>query len=99
MQLARATEGLTGSEIENAFVDALFLAFEQKKEPTDLTIAHALNDLVPLSNLMAEQINALRNWTKGRARLATSTMAVERKLRKIAAFAAGKKFATNGFLF
>ena len=32
MQLARATEGLTGSEIENAFVEALYLAFDQEKE-------------------------------------------------------------------
>jgi hypothetical protein len=86
VQLARATEGLTGSEIENVFVDALFHAFAGENEPTDLTIAQVLTEFVPLSKLMAEQIGQLRTWTKGRARLATSTTAPpERKLRKMAA--------------
>ena len=83
-QLARAAEGLTGSEIETVFVDALFLGFEQEQEPTDLDIAGVLNDLVPLSHTMAEQISGLRAWAKGRARLATS-QPVESKLRRIAA--------------
>ncbi len=38
-QLARATEGLTGSEIEYAFIAALYQAFDEGQEPTDLTIA------------------------------------------------------------
>ncbi len=86
VQLAKATEGLTGSEIECVFIDALFVAFEQEKEPTDLTIAQVLTEFVPLSKLMAEQISGLRNWTKGRARLATSPASSSTKLlRKIAA--------------
>jgi hypothetical protein len=72
VQLARATDGLTGSEIENVFVDAMFKAFEAGKEPTDLTIATVLTEFVPLSKLMAEQITGLRQWVKGRARSATS---------------------------
>jgi hypothetical protein len=84
VQLARATDGLKGSEIENVFVDALFHAFDENKEPTDLTIALVLNDFVPVSKLMAEQIIGSRNWAKGRARLATSPQ-VEPRLRKIAA--------------
>ena len=83
VQLARATEGLTGSEIENVFVDALFHAFDENKEPTDLSVALVLNEFVPLSKLMAEQIAGLRNWAKGRARLATSPQ-MEPRLRKIA---------------
>jgi hypothetical protein len=63
----------------------LFAAFDQEREPTDLTIAQVLVDFVPLSKLMAEQINALRSWAKGRARPATSQSSSERKLRKIAA--------------
>jgi SpoVK/Ycf46/Vps4 family AAA+-type ATPase len=84
VQLAKATEGLTGSEIENVFIEALYLAFDQEKEPTDLDIARVLTEFVPLSKLMAEQIGGLRNWSKGRARLATSQSS-ERKLRTIAA--------------
>lgn len=81
-QLAKTTEGLTGAEIEQAFVDALYAAFSQSKEPSDLTISMVLNDLVPLSKLMGDQISALRKWAKGRARPAT-TPEQERTGRKI----------------
>ena len=83
IQLAKATEGLTGSEIENVFIEALYLAFDEEKEPTDLDICHVLTEFVPLSKLMAEQIGALRQWSKGRARLATSLVS-EKGLRKLA---------------
>jgi ATP-dependent 26S proteasome regulatory subunit len=46
VQLAKATEGLTGSEIEQVFVEALYLAFDSaadgEREPTDLDIARVL---------------------------------------------------------
>ncbi len=83
VQLAKATEGLTGSEIEALFIDSLFQAFGDDKEPTDLAIAQVLTDFVPLSQTMAEQIVGLRSWAKGRARFATSPLA-ENKLRKLA---------------
>jgi SpoVK/Ycf46/Vps4 family AAA+-type ATPase len=83
VQLARMTQGLTGSEIECAFVEALYQAFDDNQEPTDLTIAQVLNDLVPLSKLMAEQIAGIRNWSKGRARMA-STVPTTDQLRKLA---------------
>jgi ATP-dependent 26S proteasome regulatory subunit len=83
--LAKATEGLTGSEIEQVFIEALFCGFDQQKEPTDLTIAQVLTEFVPLSKLMAEQISGLRSWAKGRAKQATTQGSSERKLRKMAA--------------
>ena len=82
VQLAKATEGLTGSEIEQVFIEALFLGFDEGKEPTDFSIAQVLVEFAPLSKLMAEQISGLRSWAKGRARTATSAL-VERKLRKM----------------
>ena len=85
VQLAKVTDGITGSEIEQVFVDALHKGFAQNQEPTDLTIAEILTDFKPLSKLMAEQIGSLRQWAKGRARLATSTAKAEIGLRKIAA--------------
>jgi hypothetical protein len=75
VELARATEGLTGSEIEQLFIDGLYDGFSRREEPTDLNIAMLLNDLVPLSKLMAEQIDTLRHWAKGRARPATKPAA------------------------
>ena len=83
-QLAKATDGLTGSEIEAVFVEALYQAFDDDKEPTDLTIARVLTEFVPLSKTMAEQITGLRNWAKGRARFATTSIP-EQKLRRLAA--------------
>jgi len=83
-QLARASDGLTGSEIEQLFIDALHEAFSRRKEPGDLSVSMALGDLVPLSKLMSEQIDSLRRWAKGRARPATQTQPSP-TIRKIAA--------------
>ena len=83
-QLARASEGLTGAEIEAVFNEAMFVGFERLKEPTDLDIAAVLSGFAPLSKLMAEQIASLKSWAANRARPATSTPdAEERKLRKL----------------
>jgi len=66
------------------FTEALYHAFDDDKEPTDLAIAQVLTEFVPLSKTMAEQVGGLRNWAKGRARCAT-TPAAEPKLRRLAA--------------
>jgi SpoVK/Ycf46/Vps4 family AAA+-type ATPase len=81
VQLGKATEGLTGSEIEACFVEALYQAFDGDIKPTDLTIAGVLTEFVPLSKLMAEQIGGLREWAKGRARMATSAVQDSRRRR------------------
>jgi hypothetical protein len=73
-QLAKATEGFTGGEIRFAFFDALFEAFEAEAEPDDLGIARVLAGSVPLSKLMAEPIQQLRQWARNHARPATSPL-------------------------
>ena len=83
-QLAKATDSLTGSEIEQVFIEALYRAFEREEEPSDLTIGEVLVDFVPLSKLMGESMTALRSWAKGRARPAT-TPPTDRNTRRIAA--------------
>jgi len=82
--LAKSTEGLTGAEIEQVFIEALYRSFARDEEPVDLTIGEVLVDNVPLSRLMAEQITALRQWAKGRSRNATSQCSADRTLRKLA---------------
>jgi len=82
--LARASEGLTGAEIEQAFIGALYHAFAEGKEPTTLTCSLVLGELVALSRLTGEQLKALREWARGRARLATSRSS-ESTERRIAA--------------
>ena len=82
--LAKASEGLTGSEIEQVVIDSLYRAFAETREPGMLDMTLALEETVPLSKLMAEQIVGLRKWAQGRCRYATSRT-VERTGRKIAA--------------
>jgi hypothetical protein len=49
-----------------------------------LSVALLLNDFMPLSKLMSEQVDGLRKWAKGRARRATA-LEGGREGRKIAA--------------
>jgi SpoVK/Ycf46/Vps4 family AAA+-type ATPase len=65
-QIAAATKGFSGAEIEQAVVSALYAAHAQKKP---LTTAHVLAEIEqtkPLSVVMAERIAHLRRWAKGR---------------------------------
>jgi len=71
-QLAKATEGFTGGEIRCAFFDALYEAFEAGGKPDDLGVASVLAGCVPLSKMMAEPVQQLRQWAKTHARPATS---------------------------
>ena len=54
--------------------------------PTDLSVMLVLNQTVPLSKLMGEQVAGLRTWAKGRARPATK-QATETTGRRILASA------------
>ena len=63
---------MTGSEIEQAFVEALNLRFAAGKKPTNAIISTVIAQSVPLAATMAEKIEALRTWAKSRAQMATS---------------------------
>lgn len=68
-----ACNGYVGAEIEQAVIDALYTAFEDKKRDIhEGDIVAALKHLVPLSQSQAERIGELRNWlADGRARSAS----------------------------
>ena len=83
--LALATEGYTGSEIEQAVIEGLYHAFARDMEPTTLTFSTAIQSIVPLSRLSAESVQSIRQWAQGRARSASSTVMKAAKGRKIAA--------------
>ena len=83
--LARATDGFTGAEIEQIVIDGLYDAFENGREPTTVGLAKIAADTAPLSRLMAEQVKALRQWSQGRARMATSSESRTEERRKLAA--------------
>ncbi len=71
--LAKATAGFTGAEIEGAYREALHEAFAEGREPTAADLQSAIAATTPVSKLMEDRIEALRRWSKGRARQAGVT--------------------------
>jgi SpoVK/Ycf46/Vps4 family AAA+-type ATPase len=67
VQLARATEGFSGAEIEQAILAALYEAHAAQKPLQGADIAEELRRTRPLSVIMAEGVAALRDWTRERA--------------------------------
>lgn len=69
----------TGSEIEQAFIDAMYIAFDDGERPVKTEdILEAIDRRVPLSATMKEQIDELKKWAKGRARIASSQDVAEK---------------------
>jgi SpoVK/Ycf46/Vps4 family AAA+-type ATPase len=74
-QIAEKSEGMTGAEIEQAIVSALFDEYDRNGKAGVLStegVLHSLAETVPLSRTMKEKIAALRTWCKTRARPASS---------------------------
>lgn len=69
--LAMASDGLSGAEIEQAIVAALYDAFDQNRPLTMDDLLTVLNETIPLSTMMEEEIAGLRAWAKQRARQAS----------------------------
>jgi len=66
---------MTGAEIEQAIVSALFDEYDRNGKAGVLSaegVLHSLAETVPLSRTMKEKIAALRTWCKTRARPASS---------------------------
>ena len=64
--LAEASEGFTGSELEQAVTSGMFRAFEERTELTSEHLYDALSATRPLSVLMGERIMDLRAWASER---------------------------------
>ncbi len=64
--LAAASEGFSGAEIEQSVVSALHEAFSAKSDLTTAAIIKAAGASPPLSATMAEKVQDLRDWAKGR---------------------------------
>ncbi|HEV2008854.1 MAG TPA: hypothetical protein VGQ88_09055, partial [Burkholderiales bacterium] len=65
-QLALAADGFAGAEIEQTVVAAIYEALAEKKP---LVTAHVLTEIGrtrPLSVVMAEKVEGLREWAAGR---------------------------------
>lgn len=70
--LATAAEGYSGSEIEQAVVAGLYLAFAESGELTQPHVMRALQETFPLSATMSEEIARLREWSRHRTRPASA---------------------------
>jgi len=79
-QLAKVSEGFSGAEIEQAVIAAMYDAFAQDREFTQLDIIAAVKATLPLSRTMTEQVTALRDWAKHRARPAAASVAEYQRL-------------------
>lgn len=70
-ELATATRGFSGAEIEQVVVGALYSAFEQKRDLTQEDLLCEAKSIVPLSVMMREDVEELRDWAKLRTRPAS----------------------------
>ena len=64
--LAQEMDGFSGAEIEQAIVAALYLAHARKEPLGNAHIRAEIAQTRPLSVVMAERINGMRNWAAGR---------------------------------
>ena len=64
--IANATDGFSGSEIEQAVVAALYAAHAQRENLTTDHILTEVEQTRPLSIVMQERIDRLRQWADGR---------------------------------
>jgi SpoVK/Ycf46/Vps4 family AAA+-type ATPase len=65
-ELAGATEGFTGAEIEEAIVSARYLASSSDNQVGQAEVLSAIHRTYPMSVMRAESITQLRNWARNR---------------------------------
>jgi AAA+ superfamily predicted ATPase len=65
-QLAEASQGYSGAEIEQAIISGLHKVFGTKRELETQDVLEALRESPPLSVTMKEAISGLRAWAKGK---------------------------------
>lgn len=66
-----ATQGFAGAEIEQAVISALYDAFEAEEELSTERLVRSAEEIIPLSVTMKEGIDAMREWSRTRARRAS----------------------------
>ncbi len=74
--LASESEGFVGAEIEQAIIDAMYIAFNDRmRAVTTNDILRCIRKQVPLSISQRETVTGLRNWlSEGRAASASSNI-------------------------
>ncbi|MCB0327791.1 MAG: AAA family ATPase [Bdellovibrionales bacterium] len=67
VDLAKATVGFSGAEIEQIVAGGMFESFNQKRQFNDQDLYREISKTVPLSTTMAEQIKEIKRWADTRA--------------------------------
>jgi ATP-dependent 26S proteasome regulatory subunit len=76
--VATKCEGFTGSEVYELVHEALLIGFaEDAREITANDLIQAASEVVPLKNSAPEKIDAVRLWSKGKARLASKSETIK----------------------
>jgi len=70
--LAKASEGYSGAEIEQAVISALFDAYADRRPLEDDDLLRAIENMVPLAVTQVEAITRIREWANVRAVAATA---------------------------
>lgn len=70
--LALQTNGFSGAELEQVVIAALYTAFDANRELSQEDLMGEAKAQVPLSRMMAEDINELRHWASLRTRPSAS---------------------------
>ncbi|NNJ27084.1 AAA family ATPase [Alienimonas chondri] len=81
-ELAETGEGHSGAELAQAITTALIDAHTAGSSPTQKDFKKAIEETVPLSVTMEDQIFALREWCRTRARPATPDSRVLRMMER-----------------
>ncbi len=71
-EVARASEGFSGAELEQAVADGLYAAFDEGRDLETPDLLEAVRSTVPLSRTRSEEIRRLREWATQHARPASS---------------------------
>jgi SpoVK/Ycf46/Vps4 family AAA+-type ATPase len=80
--IAGITPEYSGAELEQVVVGALHRAYAQGRELETGDLRRIAQDVVPLFKTYEEQIKALREWARGRARVAGRTGEVAELFRR-----------------
>ncbi|BDA39285.1 stress-responsive protein Ycf46 [Candidatus Atelocyanobacterium thalassae] len=79
-QLVTISDGFSGAEVEQAIIAAMYEAFAEGRDFSQLDIIAAIKSTLPLSRTMTEQVAALRDWARQRARPASTSIAEYQRL-------------------
>lgn len=67
LNLAKATNNFSGSEIEQVTVSGMFDAYDQKRHLEEKDLFQAIGRTIPLATTMAEDIKKVKRWALDRA--------------------------------